>query len=316
MGALKRLGIKVKEEQPAGQKSISKTQDQTKSAFGYQWTRREAYDSEQLKNFSRNWLFERYCQGDPSRLKTWLAGNRKVIMDAGCGAALSALLFFDRHLINHDYLGVEISEAIDMARQRFAEAGYPGDFLQSDLMDLPVPDKSVDMIFSEGVLHHTDDTGRAVRYLSQKLKTGGRFLFYVYAKKSVIREFTDDHIREKLKGMSNEEAWEALIPLTKLGKALGELNLTIDIPEDIPLLGIPKGPMDLQRFFYWHICKAYHRPEFSLDEMNHMNFDWFRPLNCHRHTTEEVESFCQDAGLEIEHLNVQPSGITVVALKK
>ena len=220
MGALKRLGLESKEKRPAGRGKISKTQDQTKSAFGFQWTMRQAYDSDQLKTFSRNWLFERYLENDPSRLEDWLAGERKIIMDAGCGAALSALLFFDRHLLAHDYLGVEISEAIDTAQKRFAEAGYPGDFLQSDLMDLPVPEGSVDMIFSEGVLHHTDDTGSAVRYLSQKLKPGGRFLFYVYAKKSAVREFTDDYIRDQLKDMSNEEAWEALTPLTKLGKAL------------------------------------------------------------------------------------------------
>ena len=59
----------------------------------------------------------------------------------------------------------------------------------------------------------------------------------------------------------------------------------------------------------------FYRPEFSLEEMNHINFDWFRPLNCHRHTKEEIMKFCHNANLEIEHLNVQESGITVVARK-
>ena len=49
--------------------------------------------------------------------------------------------------------------------------------------------------------------------------------------------------------------------------------------------------------------------------MNHINFDWFRPLNCHRHTPEEVKGFCDRAGLEIEHFNVQEAGITIVARK-
>ena len=53
----------------------------------------------------------------------------------------------------------------------------------------------------------------------------------------------------------------------------------------------------------------------SLEEMNHVHFDWFRPLNCHRHTKEEIISFCEEAHLKIEHLNVQKSGITVVARK-
>ena len=47
----------------------------------------------------------------------------------------------------------------------------------------------MDLIFSEGVLHHTDSTERSIHYLAAKLKTGGRFLFYVYARKAVIRRW-------------------------------------------------------------------------------------------------------------------------------
>ena len=111
------------------------------------------------------------------------------------------------------------------------------------------------------------------------------------------------------------EAWEALKPLTQLGIALGNLNCEIEVPEDIPYLGIQKGTLDLQRFFYWNIAKVYYRKEFNLEEMNHINFDWFRPLNCHRHTPEEVVEYCNEASLTIEHMNVQDAGITVVARK-
>ena len=173
----------------------------------------------------------------------------------------------------------------------------------------------MDIIFSEGVLHHTDSTRDSIAYLAKKLKPGGRFMFYVYAKKAPVREFTDDFIREKLTPMTDEEAWEALKPLSRLGVALGELNAELDLKEDIPLLGIKRGKHNLQRFFYWNFCKLYYREEYSLDEMNHINFDWFRPLNCHRHTREEVEEYCGAAGLEIEHIRVEEAGITVIAGK-
>jgi hypothetical protein len=52
-----------------------------------------------------------------------------------------------------------------------------------------------------------------------------------------------------------------------------------------------------------------------MDEMNHINFDWFRPLNCHRHTESEVRLWCEEAKLSIEHMDVSDSGITVVELK-
>ncbi len=294
----------------------SDTQEQTKDTFSFKWSKRDTYDSENFKAFSRQWLLEKYCSNDPGKLRKWLAGNRKIILDAGCGSGYSAILFFGDHLRNHDYLGVDISTAIEIAKLRFKEAGYSGDFLQANLLDLPIGDCSVDLIFSEGVLHHTDDTEESIKYLSKKLKKGGFFLFYVYVKKSVIREFTDDYIRQEIHQLTDEKAWEALKPLTKLGIALGKLNIDIEIPEDVPLLGIAKGKLDLQRFFYWHICKTYYRPEFSLEEMNHINFDWFRPLNCHRHTEEEVLAYCEAAELEIEHLNVQEAGIAVVGRKR
>lgn len=50
--------------------------------------------------------------------------------------------------------------------------------------------------------------------------------------------------------------------------------------------------------------------------MSHINFDCFRPLNCHRQTSEEISSWCAEAGLEIEHMAIQEAGITVVARRE
>lgn len=270
-----------------------------------------------MKRATRDWLVERYCNNDPTRIRQWLDGSeRKIILDAGCGSGYSALLLFGDNLRRHDYLGVDISDSVHVGKLRFAEASIPADFLQASITDLPFPPQSIDIIFSEGVLHHTDNTQKAIEYLSTKLKVGGLFLFYVYKKKAVIREFTDDYVREQLQQLTDAEAWEALKPLTKLGASLGRLETDIVVEDDIPFLGIKKGKLDLQRFFYWNICKAYYKPEYTLEELNHINFDWFRPLNCHRHTQEEIEEFCYSAGLSIEHMNVQDSGITVVARKR
>jgi arsenite methyltransferase len=313
VSALGRLGIA-----PAASNddSTSGAQRQTESAFSFKWAKRSTYESPAVQESSRRWLFERYCGGDERLLDRWLEGDRKIIVDAGCGAGFSALLFFGVRLRHHDYLGIDISDAVEVARTRFLEAEIPGEFLQAGLMEAPLQDQSLDLIFSEGVLHHTDSTERSLKHLAHKLKPGGRFLFYVYARKALIRELTDDLIREHLRPMSDEEAWKALEPLTRLGIALGELDVEIDVPEPIPFLGIPAGSIDLQRFVYWNICKLYYRPDWTADEMNHVNFDWFRPLNCHRQTPEEVGRWCEEAGLAIERMDVQEAGITVVARRR
>lgn len=225
------------------------------------------------------------------------------------------MLFFGDYLRKHNYIGMDISEAVHLAKIRFKEKGYSGSFIQADITNSPIPDNSVDIIFSEGVLHHTDSTEKTLKNLTKKLKKGGRFLFYVYAKKAVIREYTDDYIRNKLSSLTDERAWEALKPITQLGIELGKIKGKITIKEAIPLLDIKQGEYDIQRFIYWNICKMYYDESLSFDEMHHINFDWFRPSNCQRHTPAEIKKWCKEAGLIIERINVQSAGITVVATK-
>lgn len=297
-------------------KNVSEADKQVAEAFGFKWAKRDTYDdSPALLAEITRWLKERYSGPDMSRLDGLLAGGPKIILDAGCGSGLSASRLFAERLKDHHYVGVDISTSVEVARERFKELGYPGDFVQWSLTDVPIKDESVDMVFSEGVLTFTEDTGDAIRYLSKKLKKGGHFLFYVYAKKAPVREFADDHIRTAIAGMNDKEAWDALLPLTKLGIALGELNTKITVPEDVPFLGIKKGEYDIQRFFYWYMAKAYYRPEYTIDNMNLINFDWYRPITCRRHTVEEVKEYCASANIEINHLGVEEAGITVVGTK-
>lgn len=296
---------------------LSVNQRQTQEAFGFKWKKRETYESESVQQEWKRWLFEKYFDGDASRLEKMLNENetKKKILDAGCGSGGSSILLFGENINIHDYLGVDISDAVYVAEERFKDKGFSARFERCDLNSIPIHYGDFDIIFSEGVLHHTDSVAQAIAHLSRRLKKGGKFLFYVYAKKAPIREYTDDMIREALAPMSDEDAWKALESLTKLGKALGDLNVEIYINEDIPYLGISKGKYNLQRLFYYKICKAFYRPEYTLDEMNHINFDWFRPKNCFRHTPEEISDFCTKVGLRLERLKVEESGITVIATK-
>jgi SAM-dependent methyltransferase len=265
--------------------------------------------------FTREWLLRKYCGGDEGMLAAWLGGPRRIVLDAGCGSGYSARCLFGSLLHDHDYLGVDISAAAEVGRQAFRELGLPGDFLQCDMTSIPIPDGQVDLILAEGSLHHTDDTGEAIAKLAKKLAPGGRFLFYVYARKAPLREFADDLIRGELAPLSDEEAWEHLRPLTRLGVALGELDVEVDVPEAIPYLGIPSGPISVQELVYYAFVKAFYRADWSFEEMHHVNFDWYRPTNARRHTEEEVRAFVADAGLSIERFHAEPSGYAVVARK-
>ncbi|MCC6338258.1 MAG: class I SAM-dependent methyltransferase [Myxococcales bacterium] len=291
---------------------VSARQQQTSDTFGFKWALRDTFEGPAARARMREWLVERYgaLETDP-----WLDehGPGAVLVDAGCGAALSALELFGARLKRLRYVGVDVSTAVEVASARFAERGIPAGFIQVDLNAIPLAPQSVDLIFSEGVLHHTDSTEKALAALVPLLKKGGRIMFYVYKKKGPIREFTDDHVRQKLQGLPPEKAWELMMPLTKLGKVLGDLDLELDVPEDIELLQIPRGKINLQRFFYWHVFKAFYRPDHTLEELNHINFDWYAPMNAHRQTPEEVRAWCKALSLSIEREIIQEAGITVIA---
>lgn len=294
---------------------LSDTQAQTKDAFAFIWSGQDRFQQDEDLALMGDWYRQMY--GDVVKAPWWADyGERPILLEAGCGAGISALGLFGEKLNDVRYLGVDVSTAVEAAARRFAGQGIEdAAFLQTSLLDIPVPDASIDLIYSQGVLHHTDSTRAAIHALARKLKPSGRFMFYVYKTKGPIREFTDDYVRAKLQTMAPQDAWQAMLPLTRFGKYLGDLKIEIDVPEAIDLLDIPAGKIDLQRFFYWHIFKAFHHAKWSEDELNHINLDWYAPVNAHRQTPEQVRAWCAEAGLSVEREHVQESGITVVARK-
>jgi SAM-dependent methyltransferase len=293
---------------------LSPAQAQTRETFAFKWKRRETFESAASLARMRDWLLQRY--GDVAHAP-WLAehGTRPLLIDAGCGAGMSALELLGPVLPSLRYLGVDASDAVDTARARFAERRVSGEFMQADMTTLPFEEGSVDLILAEGALHHAPSTEGALNSLARLLKPGGRLLFYVYRRKGPVREFTDDYVRARLQTMTPDQAWNAMEPLTRLGVALGELEVEIDIPEAIDLLGIPAGRVNVQRLFYWHVAKTFYHPDLTFDEMNHVNFDWYAPAHAHRQSPQEVRRWCADAGLTIEREVVEDAGITVIARK-
>lgn len=292
----------------------SSSQKQTQETFGFKWQKEDTFDSEPSLARMKSWLFERY--GDPGQWLSQISEQRPLVMDAGCGAGMSGFEYWGGVLDKIQYFGVDISEAVDVARKRFSAKGFnDGIFLQDSISDLPFEKESFDIIFSEGVLHHTDSTKNTFGHLCSFLKQNGLFMFYIYRQKGPIREYTDDYIRDKLQHISPEEGWEKLKGLSALGIELGKLNIEIDVPQHVEFLDIPAGKINLQRLFYWHIFKAFYDPNLTFDEMHHINFDWYAPKNAHRHTIEEVQQWCTENSLEVRYVKEELAGITCVAAK-
>ena len=289
-------------------------QGQTSESFGYKWARTDTYESPAVRQSGLRWLLERYGFADAEEMRSYFE-SKDHVLDLGCGSGYSSSLWMDGRWNGSMWVGVDISTAINVAAKRLGfQAGTH--FVQADALQLPFADGAFDAVFSEGVLHHTPSTRAALRSAVQVLRSGGEILFYVYRRKGPIREFSDDYVRAELSAMSPDQAWEALRPLTRLGQLLHEAHAAIEIPEDVPLLGIKAGRIDVQRLFYWHVAKVYWNADLTFDENHHVNFDWYHPTYAHRQSEEEVRGWCGEFGLQIHRCDVQESGITIRAIKQ
>lgn len=287
---------------------------QTSDSFGFKWARRESYEDPGAFASYREWLVGKYGFGSAADWARWLDGRRHVL-DIGCGSGYSSAVFLDvpEWRGNAMWVGVDISPAIDVARERLG--GIPNThYVQGDALQMPFAPETFDTIFSEGVLHHTPSTRAAVLASARLLARGGEFLFYVYRKKAPVREFTDDHVRAVLASMTDEAAWEAMRPLTKLARELSALKATVDV-DDIPVLGIKAGSYDVQRLLYWNFAKLFWNDAYPFEANLHVNFDWYRPHYANRQTEEQVRSWCAEGGLEIRRFHAEESGFTVIASK-
>lgn len=289
---------------------------QTRDAFAYKWRKRETYDSPAMKSFTADWLTEKYGFGSLTEWASYF-DSRNRILDLGCGSGLSSSVWLDTDTWSGEamWVGADISEAIDVASDRLSHIPNTH-FVQADAMQPPFRSGSFDTIFSEGVLHHTPSTRLALHQAATLLVPGGEIHFYVYRKKGPIREFTDDYVREQLQALSNEEAWETMRSLTRLGKALAELDVQVELEEDVPILGMKAGQHDLQRLLYYDVCKMYWNSTLSFEENVHVNFDWYRPCYAHRQTADEIRQWCSEASLRITWFHEQQSGFTVRATKE
>lgn len=140
--------------------------------FGDEWsTFRQDEDSLSLDE--RRAIFDSYF-----RIFPWhLLPKESVGLDAGCGSGRWSMLVSPR--VGHLHLLDASAAALAVARANLH--GFSNlTFHECSVGDIPLPDGSLDFVFSLGVLHHVPDTEGAVRAIAAKLKPGAPFLLYLY----------------------------------------------------------------------------------------------------------------------------------------
>lgn len=290
------------------------SQAQVQEAFRYKWTRGQwGYKSEH-KALMKEFFQRRFGFKSESEIEQFFGG--KIVLHAGIGNGQTEQYYLS---FAKEVWGIDISESIDACfhnwKEYYFELAPKLKLVQSDLMGMPFADESFDVVISDGVLHHTPNTFKALEAIVRKLRRGGSVVFYVYKKKGPIREFVDDYLRSKLSGLDPATAWHELEPLTALAQELSNARTRIRVPIAVEILDLVEGEQDLQRWLYWNVMKFYWNDSLNFDENNHVNFDWYYPKYAWRHSPEEVRSWLEQLNLEPVHFFSDEAGISVIARK-
>jgi SAM-dependent methyltransferase len=253
------------------------------------------------------WIMPRNGFASPVEFKEWVSTKTRIL-DAGCGNGRVTRLLNSYSNESAEIVGIDLVAA-EVAAKNTQDLDRVTVY-QADLVDSLERFGLFDLIYCQEVLHHTENPKLAFEMLTNQLSNIGEIAIYVYKEKAPIREFSDDYIRNQISSMGFDEVKSAITQITSFAKELSESKSSINVPA-IDCLGIESGEWTPQRLIYNFMFKNFWNDELSWNENYAINYDWYHPSLCSRHTLEEVRHWFTENSLEIINEVVDPYGITV-----
>jgi SAM-dependent methyltransferase len=136
--------------------------------------------------------------GNPVRHAALKPGE--IVLDVGCGAGLDSLLAARAVGPSGRVTGLDLLEEMcERGRAHAREAGVDGwtEFVQGEMEDIPLPDASVDVVISNGVINLSPRKSRVLAEIRRVLRPDGRL--------AVADLTVNDELPSELQ--TNDAAW-------------------------------------------------------------------------------------------------------------
>jgi SAM-dependent methyltransferase len=130
--------------------------------------------------------------------------KNKIVLDAGCGSGKfsSAIAKFKAKKV----FGIDIGKTgLDFAKQQKKKREYCKivSYKYGSILNLPFKKNSIDIVWSNGVIHHTTNYSKCLKEFSRLLKKNGRLFLYVNGSMGLY-EILQDKIRIALDDIPKE----------------------------------------------------------------------------------------------------------------
>jgi SAM-dependent methyltransferase len=109
------------------------------------------------------------------------AGRDVLEIGAGLGTDLAQFASAGARVTDVDLSSGHLAHA----RRNFSARGLDGRFVMGDAETLPFEGACFDLVYSNGVIHHSPNTQRIVHEIHRVLRPGGRAIVMVYALRSL-----------------------------------------------------------------------------------------------------------------------------------
>lgn len=135
----------------------------------------QLYDRGQLDRLPPGAIEQALGVGNPVRAARLRPGE--VVIDLGCGGGIDTILAAQAVAPSGEAMGLDmLPEMIDVAARNAAAAGVRNvRWLRGDMEAVPLPDESVDVVISNGVVNLSPRKSRVFAEMYRIMRPGGRF---------------------------------------------------------------------------------------------------------------------------------------------